>query len=91
MSKICVYCVVSGRVQGVYYRSSTEKVAQKIGITGWVRNMPNGDVEVTACGDEEQIQELVGWMRQGPSLAKVDSLVQESIELEEFPNFEVRY
>ena len=68
-----------------------KEIAQKIGITGWVRNMPNGDVEVTACGDKEQIQELIAWMHRGPSLAKVDSLVQESIELEEFSNFEARY
>ena len=82
---------VSGRVQGVYYRASTEEQARVIGVTGWVRNLDNGDVEFEAQGTPEQLERLLQWARRGPARARVDDLQQSSCPLQ--PNesgFEVR-
>ncbi|MDX1518845.1 MAG: acylphosphatase, partial [Gammaproteobacteria bacterium] len=56
---------VSGRVQGVCYRMYTVDRAEKLGLTGWVRNLPDGDVEVYACGPKEQLEALHQWLHEG--------------------------
>lgn len=65
---------VSGIVQGVYYRSSTKDQADGIGLRGTVRNLPNGDVEVVAEGEEGRIQALIEWCNRGPLGARVESV-----------------
>jgi acylphosphatase len=74
-----VRLVIEGRVQGVWFRDSTRKEAQRLGVTGWVRNRRDGTVEVLAEGPEEQINRLVRWSHQGPSFARV-SRVHETEE-----------
>jgi acylphosphatase len=71
--------VIEGRVQGVWFRDSTRAEAQRLGVTGWVRNRRDGTVEVLAEGPEDRVQELVRWCHQGPSFARV-SRVHESEE-----------
>lgn len=61
--------LVSGRVQGVSYRASTQAKAQELGLTGWVRNLSDGRVELTACGSAEKLSVLELW--QGPVAAEV--------------------
>jgi len=68
------HIVVSGKVQGVYYRVSTAKRAEQLGVKGWVRNLPNGDVEMVAQGTEDQLNALYNWCHEGPVLAKVESV-----------------
>lgn len=63
---------VHGRVQGVYYRASCRDEAQRLGLTGWVRNEPDGSVSVLAEGDETALQSLLQWCKQGPPSARVD-------------------
>ncbi len=63
--------VVHGKVQGVWYRASTQEVARSLGLRGWVRNLPSGEVEILAQGEEKAIRELIDWCHQGPPAAKV--------------------
>jgi acylphosphatase len=65
---------VSGRVQGVWYRSSTQQQAHALGLTGHAVNLPDGRVEVIACGDTAAIDALCAWLRQGPELAEVSAV-----------------
>ncbi|MDF3932797.1 acylphosphatase [Pseudomonas citronellolis] len=80
MARICVHGFVSGRVQGVYYRQSTQEQAERLGIDGWVRNLDDGRVEVLAEGDEVAVNELREWLREGPKEAEVTS-----VELQDMP------
>ncbi|MFN5745232.1 MAG: acylphosphatase [Methylococcaceae bacterium] len=65
---------LAGRVQGVYFRASTRKIALGLNLSGWVRNLADGRVEVLAEGDESAVAELVAWCRSGPPQARVDVL-----------------
>ncbi len=67
----CRRCLVAGRVQGVWYRASTQRQAVALGITGHARNLPDGRVEVLACGDEDALRQLQDWLWQGPPAAEV--------------------
>jgi acylphosphatase len=66
--------VVSGRVQGVFFRDSARQEAARLGIGGSARNMPDGTVEVIAEGDESAVDQLIEWCRSGPSYADVDDV-----------------
>jgi acylphosphatase len=76
-----ISAIVSGRVQGVYYRASTETEARRLGVTGWVRNLSNGDVEFEAEGPEDVIDELIKWAYQGPEMAQVNYIETTHIEV----------
>ncbi len=67
----CRRCIVSGRVQGVFYRASTQQQAQRLGLSGWARNLPDGTVEVVVCGETDKVEQLCTWLRQGPAHASV--------------------
>ena len=69
-----VRCLVRGRVQGVFFRASTAREAMRLGVSGWVRNLPDGAVELCAEGEEEHLKELVAWAGGGPERARVDSV-----------------
>ena len=71
MAKVCQHCLVSGKVQGVWYRQTTKEMAERLKITGWVRNLPTGEVELMACGEEPAIEALCQWLWTGPSHATV--------------------
>ena len=62
---------IDGHVQGVWFRESTRQQAEPLGITGYARNMPDGSVQVLACGAPEALDELAAWLRVGPRLARV--------------------
>jgi len=74
--------VVHGRVQGVSFRWHTEQVAAKLGLRGWVRNRPDGTVEVHAEGPPGLLDELAAWLAEGPRLARVTRLEQREVEPE---------
>ncbi|MGH9549651.1 MAG: acylphosphatase [Terriglobales bacterium] len=69
-----VHVLVSGRVQGVFYRHSTREKAASLGLSGWVRNLDDGRVELEASGEKEKLAALVEWCRNGPPHARVDDL-----------------
>ena len=66
--------VIAGRVQGVYYRAATVERAGALALDGWVRNLPDGRVEVVAFGTPEALAELTAWLWQGPPAARVDAV-----------------
>ena len=80
---------ISGKVQGVFFRQSTQEKAASLGITGTVRNMPNGDVQVIATGSKEQLDQLILWCHSGPSRAQVGKVVVEEVLPENFSGFRV--
>jgi len=67
-----VHVFVRGRVQGVFFRASTQREARRLGLTGWVKNRPDGSVEVLAEGEEEGLKDLIGWANRGPGAARVE-------------------
>lgn len=85
--EICIHCYVSGKVQGVWFRASTQEQAQRLNITGWARNLPDGRVEVLACGKKENIAELYEWLKHGPQGAKVTELSYEEQPWQELHGF----
>lgn len=86
-----VHVLVIGRVQGVYYRSSANEQARALGVTGWVRNLPTGEVELCAEGPHEVLEQLVAWCRMGPPAAQVEQLkVRYEEATGEFADFLVR-
>ena len=82
---------VHGIVQGVSFRYYTRQRARALGVTGWVRNAPDGTVDAVAMGPAEAVEALIEWMRSGPSCARVDRLdVTDATEIDPFPSFEIR-
>lgn len=67
-----VQLFVRGRVQGVFFRASTQREAKRLGLTGWVKNRSDGSVEVLAEGEEDELKELIAWANRGPSAARVE-------------------
>lgn len=63
---------IRGRVQGVYFRASTQREAKRLGLSGWVRNRPDGSLEILAEGEETAIHDLYGWAQRGPTGARVE-------------------
>lgn len=72
--RICKKCTVEGRVQGVFFRASTAEVADRLGVTGHALNLPDGSVEVLACGQLDAVEALCEWLQQGPREARVERL-----------------
>jgi acylphosphatase len=66
--------VVRGRVQGVFFRAFVEGEAEQLHLTGWVRNLPGGGVEVKAEGEKSGLEKLVGYLKKGPPAARVDNV-----------------
>ena len=88
-----IHIVISGRVQGVGFRYATQREAMRQGLTGWVRNTPEGTVEVVAEGPTAVIEGFLAWCHRGPTLAKVAKVMlrhREEISSPEFPRFEIR-
>ena len=78
-------------MQGVFFRQSTQQQAKLPGITGWVRNLPDGSVEGQATGEEKILETLHDWLTRGPSTARVLKLEWEEVELQRFDGFGIRY
>jgi acylphosphatase len=70
----CRRCIVSGRVQGVFFRASTRTRARALGVSGYARNLPDGRVEVLACGEAQAVQSLCDWLAEGPPAARVSDV-----------------
>jgi acylphosphatase len=81
---------VSGVVQGVYYRQSAKEKALELGISGIVKNLPDGNVHILATGADEQLGQLVQWCKQGPRHAQVSNVNVEPIDHQEFFGFTIQ-
>jgi acylphosphatase len=85
----CVRVIVSGRVQGVFFRASCAQEARTRGLAGWVRNRPDGAVEAVFEGTEAQVEAMVAWCRLGPPSARVDAVSVETARPTGTVGFEV--
>lgn len=83
------HLLINGKVQGVFFRASAKEAADTIGVTGWVKNTADGEVEVLATGNEDQLGAFVEWCRQGPSRSIVSTIVIEDVEEKWFGDFKV--
>jgi acylphosphatase len=88
-----VRLLISGRVQGVCFRAYTRDEARRLGLRGWVRNLPDGRVEALAQGDPARIGAFESWCHQGPPHARVQQVevVEEASDANELPPFEITY
>ena len=92
MKKVRAHVIISGRVQGVLYRMSARRMADRIGVKGWIRNLPDGKVEAVFEGDEDAVKRMISWCWVGPPGAKVMSIDVEWEEyLGEYKDFRVLY
>lgn len=83
---------ISGRVQGVYFRQTTAQEANRLGVFGWVRNLPDGDVEAVIEGRDEDVDRLIAWCHHGPPAARVDDVsVSWETVTGQFRGFSVTY
>jgi len=82
--------LISGRVQGVFFRDTCHRVAQRHGVSGWVRNLPDGSVEAVFEGPDEDVRRLVEWSRQGPRTAVVEDVRVQPEPPEGISGFQVR-
>ncbi|HBH36446.1 MAG TPA: acylphosphatase [Gammaproteobacteria bacterium] len=85
----CIQCRISGRVQGVFFRDSTRRIARQLGLRGSAVNLPDGSVQVVACGEQQSIEVLKNFLSEGPSRARVDQVSCEAVEIEPPPGFRI--
>ncbi len=92
MEKGRVHLIISGYVQGVFYRASTRDMALRLGLKGWVRNLYNGNVEALFEGPVDKLRDAVKWCHEGPPGARVTEIDEKWDDYSgEFSDFEVRY
>jgi len=86
-TKVCVRCHVAGNVQGVFFRASAREEALRLGLTGYARNLPDGRVEVLACGPADAVDALREWLRRGPPQADVSGVACEPTDFRTLTGF----
>lgn len=89
--KTAVYVRVSGRVQGVGFRYSTAREAERLGVAGWVKNAADGSVEVWGEGAPDKLRVFLQWLRKGPPFSRVDSLDTREESRKDYGGFTVEY
>lgn len=82
--------IIKGKVQGVFYRASAKVIADQIGITGWIRNSENGEVETVIKGSDEQLRQFINWAWQGPVRSKVVDVVCVNMSDEIYSSFNIK-
>ena len=86
-----VRLLVLGQVQGVSFRAESQRKAKEFSLAGWVRNLPDGRVEITAEGEKENIEKFIEWIKQSPALSKVSNIKSEWQDyIGEFNNFNIK-
>lgn len=89
---ISAQIIIKGRVQGVGFRYFAKQKADEIGITGWVRNLPNGFVEIEAYGTPDRLEIFTDWMKTGPARSRIDSVTSTLFDAGFIPErFTLRY
>jgi acylphosphatase len=84
-----IHLLIKGKVQGVFYRASAKKIADKLNLTGWIKNTKEGDVEAVITGKENQLEEFIEWCKKGPENAEVVDVVVERKPTTSFDTFEI--
>ncbi len=80
---------VSGKVQGVYFRVSSQQKAIDYGLSGYAKNLADGDVELMLCGEEENVEKMLAWLKHGPEQAEVTQMQQKQINWQEHSFFAI--
>lgn len=86
---VCMRCLVSGRVQGVFYRASARREAEQLGLTGYARNLTDGRVEVLICGNSQAVNQMRAWLAKGPAGASVSSVACEAVPEHSYSGFTI--
>jgi acylphosphatase len=89
--EVRVRVVISGRVQGVFFRVETREMARRLGLAGWVRNRADGAVEAVFQGSESSVGEAVAWCRQGPAMAGVERVDVSTEQPEQIDGFRISH
>ena len=80
---------VSGKVQGVFFRASSQQVAIDCGLSGYARNLADGDVEVLMCGEQDKVDKMLEWLEHGPPQAEVDNLQKKQVQYQSHNFFSI--
>jgi len=80
---------IKGKVQGVFFRATAKDIADELRVKGWVRNLPDRNVEITATATEEMLQKFIDWCNQGPPKARVDEVIVEELDFQPFNDFRI--
>ncbi len=87
-----VHLVITGHVQGVWFRANTQKKAKALDLKGWIKNLPDGRVETIFEGEKEKINQIIEWCKKGPSFAMVDDVkIHWETPVGEFNTFTITY
>ena len=90
--KARAHVIIEGRVQGIFFRVQTKRIADYHDVTGWIRNLPDGRVEAVFEGERQNVEKLIGFVRRGPSGARVSNFILSwEPYLGTFDNFKIRY
>lgn len=84
-----IHLLVKGEVQGVFFRATAKKIADKLDLTGWVKNTNDGDVEAIATGSQQQLDEFISWCKKGPERAEVEDVIVTPQKEISFTDFEI--
>ena len=84
-----IHLLIKGEVQGVFFRATAKKIADKLNVTGWIKNTENGDVEAIATGSQQQLEEFINWCKKGPEKSEVEDVIITSEKETSFSDFEV--
>jgi acylphosphatase len=85
-----VHLIISGKVQGVFFRETSRKIAEKLNIKGWIKNVPEEKVEALITGDEKNVSDFIKWCKTGPDRAKVKEVIVTKQPETFFDKFEVK-
>ena len=86
---VCFKVHITGKVQGVYFRSSAQQLAIEYCLSGYARNLTNGDVEVLLCGAQDDIDKMLNWLSHGPEQADVETITHEQVPRQEHHFFSI--
>lgn len=89
MNNICIKAIISGKVQGVFYRYTTVQKAKSLQLKGWVKNTNDGNVELIACGDANTIKAFTDWLWEGSPASNVTQVNYQEIDWQEFDDFQM--
>ncbi len=81
--------LILGKVQGVFYRATAKKVAEELGVKGWIKNTKDNNVEAIITGTEEQVQQFIEWCKKGPARAQVSDVTIAKVDDENFDEFKI--
>ncbi len=85
-----VHLLIYGKVQGVFFRETARKVAEKLNIKGWIKNSPDEKVEALVTGEENDVKDFIEWCKKGPERAKVKEVIVSEQTNISFPDFQVK-